>query len=363
MIRSFIYIIRRIDWLLLLLVAMLLGVGMFALISAAPSETVITRQQYYLTIGLILMIGCACISWRVWKWLTLPIFLGCVLMLLVVHVFGVEANNSRRWLDIGIVTIQPSEFTKIAVPLLLACWYCLFERRRLWHHLGAVLLVAIPTLLVFKQPDLGTSIMIAMSGLLVVFFAGLSWWLVNGSIGLGLLAAPVIWNQLLKDYQRDRILAVIDPSQDPLGTGYHTIQSSIAVGSGGIWGKGWGQGSQSQLGFLPEKHTDFIFAVFAEEHGFAGGLCLLGLVLLLFIRMIAIAGTTRDEAGRLVVAAIAFAFLTQFLINLGMVSGLLPVVGLPLPLVSYGGTSLLTYMLGFGILMSIAKYRPERDFR
>ena len=358
------YVLSRIDWmLLLLLLLMLFGVGMFALKSAAPSEAVTARQTLYVYIGLVVMLGCACVSWRAWKWLALPMFVGCVVMLVLVQLFGIQANNSRRWLDIGLLTVQPSEFTKVATPLLLACWYCLFKKHRLWQHAVAIVLLAIPTLLVFRQPDLGTAVMIAASGALVVFFAGLSWWIINGGIALGLLAAPLVWNNLLKDYQRDRILAALDPSQDPLGVGYHTIQSSIAVGSGGLWGKGWGLGSQSQLGFLPEKHTDFIFAVFAEEHGFVGSLVLLGLMLLLFIRMIFIAINAHDQAGRLAAAAIGSAFLLQLLVNLGMVSGLLPVVGLPLPLVSYGGTSLLTYMLGCGILMSIAMHKPAGGMR
>lgn len=348
------YPLRRIDYLLLLLVGALVSVGLMALVSATDSEVFANRQRTYLAVGALLMVICACLRWRWWKNLIVPLYLGTLLLLLAVPLFGIEVNNSRRWIDLGPINIQPSEIAKITVPLMIAWFYCLTKERYFWQHPIALIMLAVPAALVFAQPDLGTAVMIAASGAVVIFLAGLSWLVLGGGLLLSAIATPVIWAQVLKDYQRDRILSVIDPYQDPLGAGYHTIQSSIAVGSGGMWGKGLGQGSQSQLGFLPEKHTDFIFAVFAEELGFVGCVGLVGLIMLVFFRMLKIAGSAADECGGLVIGAFALAFTMQALINLGMVSGVLPVVGLPLPLVSYGGTSLLTFMAIFGITMAVA---------
>lgn len=351
------YPLRRMDWLLLLLVSGLVGVGLATLLSATDNPAIADRQVLYLWVGGFLMVGSACISWRWWTYLAVPLYLFTLLLLVTVSLLGVEVNNSQRWLDLGLVTIQPSELAKVSVPLMIAWFYCLTKKRYFWQHLVALGLLAIPAMFVFSQPDLGTAVMIAVSGLLVIFLAGLSWWVIGGGLASGVLLAPFIWAQVLKDYQRARILTVFDPYQDPLGSGYHTIQSGIAVGSGGVWGKGWGQGSQSQLGFLPEKHTDFIFAVYAEEFGFVGCMFLLGLILLLFLRMLSIAGKVSDETAGLAAGSFAMAFLLQTLVNLGMVSGILPVVGLPLPLVSYGGTSLLTFLVVFGIMMSISRYQ------
>ena len=347
-----------INYLLLLWVCALGVVGVFALSSATASDATLERQMLYAYAGLALMVGCACIPWRVWKSLALPLYLGSLALLGAVALFGAEANNARRWLDLGFVSLQPSELAKVALPLMLASFYGMFALRRFWQHGAALALIVLPFWLVLVQPDLGTAIMLLGAGLLVVFFAGLPWLLIGGGAATAALATPVIWASFLKDYQRERILSAIDPYTDPLGAGYHAIQSSIAVGSGGMWGKGLGQGSQAQLGFLPEKHTDFIFAVYAEEFGFVGSVTLLGLVLLVFVQMLAISARAKDLAGSYVVAAFAFAFLLQALVNLGMVSGVLPVVGLPLPLVSYGGTSLLAFAMTFGIAMAVARHKP-----
>ncbi len=349
--------LRCTDWLLLLPVAMLFGTGLVTLFSAALGTGYFDRQVSYAMAGLALMLACATVPWKAWKWLAAPAYV-CVLALLVaVLLFGAEANNAKRWLALGGFTVQPSELAKLAVPLAVACFYSLFEKRRFWQHIVAGIMVLVPACLVFVQPDLGTAIMIVAAGGLVIFFAGLPVWfmLACGLAAAG--AAPYLWTGVLKEYQRDRIMSVLDPYQDPLGSGYHTIQSNIAVGSGGMWGKGWEQGSQSQLGFLPERHTDFIFAVHAEEFGFVGSLGLLGLLLLVFLRMAWISGAARDHAGSLTAAALGFAFLLQSLLNLGMVSGILPVVGLPLPLVSYGGTALLTLFAAMGVMMAISHYR------
>ena len=358
--RAIFYPFARVDWLLLPVVMALAAVGMVALSSSTGNEGIITRQSWFLGIGAALMIACACVGWRFWKWMAAPVYIGCLALLVAVEFVGLEANNAKRWLDVGPFALQPSELAKIAVPLAVACFYGLFKGRGLWQHAIALALIALPVALVFGQPDLGTSVMIALAGLIVVFLAGLQLWLIASVSIVGAFAAPYVWTAMLKEYQRDRILSVLDPYQDPLGSGYHTIQSSIAVGSGGTWGKGWGLGTQSQLGFLPEKHTDFIFAVYAEEFGFVGGLVLLALIMLVFIRLLLMAGFARDIAGGYLVAAIAMALLVQSLVNLGMVSGLLPVVGLPLPFVSYGGTSILALAMALGIAMSVSKHREEK---
>ena len=355
--------LRRTDWLLAILVGALLAGGLITLYSASLGANYFDRQIQYIGVGVILMLGCASIPWTFWKWIALPAYLGVLLLLIAVALFGLEVNNSKRWLDLGMLTLQPSELAKVAVPLTVAVFYGLFEHRRWWHHTVAVILILIPVLLVFRQPDLGTSVMMMAAGVFVIFFAGLSWLLITAGLGLAIAFAPHVWHVLLKDYQRERILTLFDPYQDPMGAGYHTIQANIAVGSGGLWGKGWGLGSQSQLGFLPERHTDFIFAVLAEEFGLAGSLALLTMITLVFLRMFAIALRTDDDAGSLAACGLAFAFLTHCLVNLGMVSGVLPVVGLPLPLVSYGGTALITLFAGFGIIMAIAKHaRPRQLF-
>ena len=352
------YPIIRTDWILFILIAGLAYLGFATLDSAGVSETLTNRQSTYLIAGIFLMVVSACMVWTWWKFLAFPLYIGTLILLIAVAFIGIEVNNSQRWLDIGPINFQPSELAKISVPLLVAVVYCSTKKRYFWQHLVALVLIAVPAALIFAQPDLGTAVMVVASGCAVIFMAGLSWWFIgSGAIAIAFVA-PFFWTHGLKDYQRDRIMSVIDPYSDPLGAGYHTIQSSIAVGSGGMWGKGLGQGTQSQLGFLPEKHTDFIFAVYAEELGFVGSLTLLGIIMLIFFKMFWVAGRSKDECGGMIVATFAFAFVVQTLINLGMVSGVLPVVGLPLPLVSYGGTSLLTFMVIFGICMSVNRYKP-----
>jgi rod shape determining protein RodA len=289
--------------------------------------------------------------------LAFPLYVLGVLLLVGVAVFGEVVNGARRWLDVGVTRIQPSELMKIAVPLALA-WY--FDRYgatlRLSHYaIGAVMLL-VPVGLIARQPDLGTAVLISASGFFVLFLAGLSWRVI---IGLGVAAAaalPFAWT-VLHDYQRQRILTLLDPAQDPLGSGYHTIQSTIAVGSGGLFGKGWMHGTQTHLDFIPERTTDFIFAVYAEEFGLLGLLVLLLLFLLVIGRGMLITANAPTLFARLLAGAITLTFFTYAFVNMGMVSGILPVVGVPLPLVSYGGTSLVSICLGFGILMSIHSHK------
>jgi rod shape determining protein RodA len=289
--------------------------------------------------------------------IAVPLYILGLILLIGVTLFGEVSHGARRWLSLGVGRVQPSELMRIAVPMLLA-WY--FARReaslRLLDYAVGALLLAVPVALIIKQPDLGTAILIASSGFFVLFFAGLSVRLLLGIALAGGALAPVLWS-FMHDYQRKRIEILFDPYQDPLGAGYHTIQASIALGSGGIAGKGWLHGTQAQLDFLPERTTDFIFAVFGEEFGLLGILLLLVLFGLIIARGLVIASEAQNTFCRLLAGSITLTFFTYVFVNIGMVSGILPVVGIPLPLISYGGTSLVTLMLGFGILMSIQTHK------
>jgi rod shape determining protein RodA len=284
-------------------------------------------------------------------------YLAGIALLVLVWLFGIKVNGARRWLDLGFLRIQPSEFMKLIVPLLLA-WYLsrIDDLPRLRHHLIAAVLLLVPFVLILRQPDLGTALLVGAAGFFVIFLSGLSWKLMLGIAAAAAAAFPYLWTHL-HDYQRRRIMTLFDPAADPLGAGYHTLQSTIAIGSGGWFGKGWLQGSQTHLEFIPEKHTDFIFAVYSEEWGFAGNLLLLLLYLLLIARGLAIAVEAPTRFARLLAGAVTLIFFTYAFVNMGMVSGILPVVGVPLPFVSYGGTALLTLFIGIGILMSIHSHR------
>jgi rod shape determining protein RodA len=289
--------------------------------------------------------------------LALPAYAMGIALLIAVALFGDISKGARRWLNLGFMRIQPSELMKIAMPLMLA-WY--FQKHeamlRLRDYGIAALVLLIPVALIAKQPDLGTAILVFAAGFYVIFFAGLPWKIIVGLTVSGIAAAPLAWN-FLHDYQRARILTLIDPEKDPLGKGFHIIQSTIAIGSGGFFGKGWGQGTQAQLEFIPERHTDFIFAVMSEEFGLFGNLLLLVLYFLLIGRGLMIAAQAPTLFTRLLAGAITLIFFTYAFVNMGMVSGILPVVGVPLPLISYGGTAMVTLCLGLGILMSIHKHR------
>ncbi len=286
-----------------------------------------------------------------------PIYILGMLLLLGVAFFGEIQNGARRWLNLGVATIQPSELMKIAVPLMMA-WY--FERHEatlaLKNYFIAALLLIVPFALIIRQPDLGTGLLIFASGFYVLFLAGLSWRVILGLIIAGAASAPFLWHAL-HDYQRQRILMLLDPTQDPLGKGYHTIQGMIAVGSGGILGKGYLNGTQTHLEFLPERTTDFIFAVYSEEFGLLGNLILLSIYLFILWRGFVITANASTYFTRLMAGSITLTFLTYTFVNMGMVTGILPVVGVPLPLISYGGTSMLTLYLGFGMLMSIHSHK------
>ena len=285
-----------------------------------------------------------------------PIYTLGMALLIGVALFGEISHGARRWLNMGI-TVQPSELMKIGIPLMMA-WY--FEKHEatltLKNYFVAALLLLMPVVLIVRQPDLGTAILISASGFYVLFLAGLSWRVMGAMFVAALASAPVLWS-MLHDYQRHRILMLFDPSQDALGKGYHTIQGMIAVGSGGILGKGYMDGTQTHLDFLPERTTDFIFAVYSEEFGLLGNLILLGLYLFVIGRGFIITANASTYFTRLMAGSITLTFATYAFVNMGMVSGILPVVGVPLPLISYGGTSMLTLLLGFGMLMSIETHK------
>lgn len=352
------HLVKHIDSFLMgcLLFAML--VGLFVLYSASgESFDRVASQFINILAALSLMWIAANIPPQHLERIALPLYILGLLLLLGVALFGEISHGARRWLHLGIARIQPSELMKIAVPMLLA-WY--FSKREASlrfsdYAIGAILL-AVPVGLIIEQPDLGTSLLVGASGFYVLYLAGLSWRLLLGACVLVGALTPILW-PLLHDYQRKRIEILFDPSQDPLGAGYHTIQASIALGSGGIAGKGWLNGTQAQLDFLPERTTDFIFAVFGEEFGLLGNLLLLLLFSLIIGRGLVIAAQAQNTFCRLLAGSITLTFFTYVFVNIGMVSGILPVVGIPLPLISYGGTSLVTLMLGFGILMSIQTHK------
>ena len=336
---------------------LLCGLGLVVLYSATSGEMApITRQSIRFAIGFAALVFLAQIpskqlsDWSLWLYV-----LGLVLLLVVI-VFG-SGKGAQRWLDLGIIRFQPSEVMKIFLPMMVA-WY--FRDKHMPPSLGhifvALILIAIPAGLVARQPDLGTAILIVLSGIFVIFLAGIAWRLLIVFGGLALACMPLFWFYL-HDYQQQRILTLFNPENDPLNTGYHIIQSKIAIGSGGVYGKGWLNGTQSQLDFIPERSTDFIFAVFSEEFGFLGVALLLFAYSFIVMRGLSIAARAQDTYSRLLAGSLSLSFFAYFVVNIGMVSGLLPVVGVPLPLISYGGTSAVTILAAFGILMSIHSRR------
>ncbi len=289
--------------------------------------------------------------------IAVPIYVLGMVLLIGVALFGDIQNGARRWLNIGIATIQPSELMKIAIPLMMAWYFEKHEATLEWkNYLIATVILAVPFLLILRQPDLGTAMLIAASGFYLLFLAGLHWKIMTGLLVTALGSAPFLWH-MLHDYQRQRILMLLDPMKDPLGKGYHTIQGMIAVGSGGSLGKGYLNGTQTHLEFLPERSTDFIFAVFSEEFGLIGNILLLAIYIFILWRGFIITANASTYFTRLMAGSITLTFFTYTFVNMGMVTGILPVVGVPLPLISYGGTSMLTLYLGFGMLMSIQSHK------
>lgn len=345
------------GWLLLCLLTLMVG-GLIVLYSATGGSLEATlAQAYRFGIALVMMVVVAQVSPRLLKrWA--PLVYGItLLMLFAVLLLGIDTKGAQRWISLGSLRIQPSELMKLALPLMLASYLSQCHLPPNWKNLFfALVLMAIPTFLVAIQPDLGTSVLMAMAGIVVLFLAGLSWRLIASFTGLALAALPVLW-MVMHDYQKSRVKTFLNPERDPLGTGWNIIQSKTAIGSGGLYGKGWLEGTQSRLEFLPERHTDFIIAVLAEETGLVGVTLLLTLYMLIIWRGMLIALTVDDTFSRLLASSIILTFFVYVFVNLGMVSGLLPVVGIPLPLVSFGGTSSLALMVGFGILMSIHTHK------
>jgi len=349
---------RRIDGFLLGVALAIVGVGLITLFSATDQSLArVSNQATSLAFSLLLMWVVANIAPPTLARAAVPLYVVAVVMLVGVALFGTVVNGSRRWLNLGVARFQPSELMKVALPLMLAWYFQKFEGRIGWKDFTiAAVLIVVPVYLIKRQPDLGTALLIGASGFYVLFLAGLSWRIIAGLGALGTAAAPLVWSHL-HDYQRERILTFLDPTRDPLGAGYHSSQASIALGSGGVAGKGWMNGTQTHLDFLPERHTDFIFAVFGEEFGLIGSAVLLVLYLLLVGRGMMITLSASTLFARLLAGAITLMFFTYAFVNMGMVSGVLPVVGVPLPLVSYGGTAMVSLFIGLGILMSVQAHR------
>jgi len=350
--------ILHLDAMLLFSLLALSTLGLFVLYSSAGGDDqLVLRQCIRLAIafGAMVIVSQLRTQW-LQRWTPWLYSVGLLLLIAVLAV-GDVGKGAQRWLDLGFVRFQPSEMMKLAVPMMVA-WY--LSDKRLPPSPGrlsiAGALIVVPVLLIAKQPDLGTSLLIGSAGFFVLFLAGLSWKLLGGLTVLAGAGAPVLWH-FMRDYQRQRVITFLNPEQDPLGAGYHIIQSKIAIGSGGLFGKGWLNGTQAHLEFLPERSTDFIFAVLGEEFGLFGIGVLLVIYSFIIVRCIYIATQAQDTYSRLLGGSLAMTFFIYIIVNTGMVTGLLPVVGLPLPMVSYGGTSMVTLMAGFGILMSIHTHR------
>ena len=350
----------HIDPILLFLLFVLIAGGLVVLFSGADQNMALVKaQSIRMGIALIVLLVFAQLDplvfrrWAPWLYLAGVLGLGAVLM------FGVGAKGAQRWLELpGLPRFQPAEVMKLVVPMM-AAWYLSrqFLPPRLRYTGVAFLIVVLPMAMIILQPDLGTSLLVGAAGIFVIFFAGMSWKLIGAFFGLVSVSAPLMWFFVMRDYQKQRVLTLLDPQSDPLGAGWNIIQSKTAIGSGGVDGKGWLQGTQSHLEFLPESHTDFIVAVLAEEFGFIGMICLLTVYLLIILRCLYIAAMAQDSFSRLLAGSLTMTFFIYIFVNVGMVSGLLPIVGVPLPLVSYGGTSSVTLMAAFGVLMSIHTHR------
>ena len=357
-------LILNFDWTLLITVLFISTMGILNLYSSTYPHTgsgtpLFVKQIYWLLAGIGLAIFILLFDYRTFIRYAYPFYIFCLVLLLLVMIFGRTTSGSQRWLQLGFFSFQPSELAKIAIILALTRYFTENENTLGYGFRDLIvpfLILAIPLVLIFKQPDLGTTGLLVLISFSMLAFMGfrLQTWLALG--GACVAAAPIFWH-FLKDYQKTRLLTFINPDLDPLKTGYHITQSKIAVGSGTIWGKGWLKGTQSQLHFLPEQHTDFVFSVWAEEWGFVGAFLLLFLFLLLISRGLKIANTSKDRAGAVLAIGISAMLFWQIFINVGMVVGIVPVVGVPLPLFSYGGTSVISTLMGIGILMNISMRR------
>ena len=350
--------IKRIDGPLFSISFLLIILGLITLAgSNLETSTIIVNQVFNISVGLIIFTLVIFTNPRILFGYAPILFFLTIFLLVLVHFFGIESNGAKRWLAFGGLNLQPSELIKITLPLMIAWLYQNFQNKiSLKVHLIAIFLIFVPVYLVLLQPDLGTSIMIALSGFLIIFLAGVSWRLILSSLVITILSSPIIWMNL-HIYQKNRILNMLDPFADPLGTGYHTIQSMIAIGSGGGFGKGWGQGSQTNLNFLPEANTDFIFAVYAEEFGFFGVILIFALFLFLIYRIFNLANDMQDTFSKLLTVSLGASIFAAIFVNIAMISGLVPVVGLPLPFMSYGGTSMVVSLISIGIIMNLNNHK------
>jgi rod shape determining protein RodA len=353
--------LRQITWGLALIVTAIACVGFTMLYSAAGGDwdPWASRQMIRFALGFAIMIAVATVDVRIWMKAAYPFYALSLVLLIAVEVMGEIGMGAQRWLDLGFVQIQPAELAKIAIVLAIARHFHGLTHEQIGnplHLIWPLLLTLVPAFLIFKQPKLGTTLVVLATTGIVFFMAGVRIWkfVLVGLAGAG--AVPVAWS-LLRDYQKNRVLTFLNPESDPLGAGYHIIQSKIALGSGGVWGKGLLGGTQSHLQFLPEKQTDFIFTMLSEEFGFVGGLALIGLYTVIVLYGLAIAYRARSQFGRLVAIGLLSGIYLNALINMAMVMGLVPVVGEPLPLVSYGGTSMLTLLFGVGILIGVYVHR------
>lgn len=349
-------VFQKVDAVLLAALSLLIFAALVTLFSASDSNiNQVYRQGIHFLLGLVFMLIFSQIQSKTLRQWSIWLYSGGLVLLVLVLLFGVEKKGATRWLNIG-VHIQPAEIMKLAVPMMVA--YYLSEKPlppRFSHILVALALIFVPMLLIMKQPDLGTSILIATSGFFVIYLAGMSWWLIGSGVILVLIAAPLMYQFGMHDYQRKRVDVLLNPESDILKAGYHISQSKIAIGSGGVYGKGWLNGDQSHLDFLPEQHTDFIFAVFSEEFGLVGNVVLIALYVFIIWRGLYIATKGEDCFARLLAGSLSLTFFFYLFVNTGMVTGLLPVVGVPLPLFSYGGTSVVTLMTAFGIIMGMKR--------
>jgi rod shape determining protein RodA len=353
-----------VNWFLVLIICATAGLGFAVLYSLAggTTDTWVLRQAIRFGIGIVLMFVVALVDIRVWLRLAYVGYGIALLLLLAVELAGISGMGAQRWMDIGVVTLQPSELMKLALVIALARYFhkhTLEEAQSLKYLAVPVLLIAAPAALVLRQPDLGTAALLILGGCSLLVLAGVRGW-VFAALGTAALAViPFGW-QFLHDYQKARIFTFLDPERDPLGAGYHILQSKIALGAGGVFGRGFGEGTQSHLHFLPEMQTDFVFTTLAEELGLAGGLLLLSLYVVILIYCLAIALRSRNHFGRLVAMGVGMTFFFYVFINIAMVTGLLPVVGVPLPLISYGGTAMVTLLVGFGLMMCVYIHRDIR---
>lgn len=355
--------LAAIDLVLIVTLIMLLSLGSITLFSASGENIkMMNNHTFHLIIATFFMLIASQIPsevlnrWSVW------IYVIGIILLVMVLIQGSMGKGAQRWLEIGSLRFQPSEIMKLAVPMMIASF---FSKRMLPPSFKelviASVLVLVPMILIVKQPDLGTALLVGSAGFFVIYFAGLSWKWLGGTIVAIAIAAPLVFNYGMHDYQKQRVLTLFNPEADRLGSGYHIIQSTIAIGSGGFYGKGWLKGDQSRLDFLPERHTDFIFAVFGEEFGLLGNMILFFLYIFIIWRGLYLATKGHGSFARLLGGSLSLTFFIYLLVNTGMVSGILPVVGVPLPLISYGGTSLVTLMIAFGLLMGLRRRKKGYD--